>query len=151
MSIRNNNGSGNSRGNSRNSRSNFRSSRSGKTRNPAQIRKSAESNKAKYLSMAKDALSQDDRVLSEYWFQHVHHYDSVLQELNNSKNENESDNKEVRKNKRTTKKIKAVDDFKPSDEAKENKVASQKDSDIIVPQGIPGAGQIAGDISLGEE
>ena len=80
MSVtRNNNNNNNRRKSYSNNRSsNYKGNRGG---NPAQIRKNATHNKAKYLDLAKNALLEGDKVTAENFFQHVHHYDTVLQEL----------------------------------------------------------------------
>ncbi len=42
------------------------------------MRKQAQTNRDKYLGMAKDALSSGDRVESEYYLQHAEHYLRIL-------------------------------------------------------------------------
>lgn len=42
------------------------------------MRKQAQTNRDKYLAMAKDALSSGDRVESEYYLQHADHYLRIL-------------------------------------------------------------------------
>lgn len=42
------------------------------------MRKQAQTNREKYLNMAKDALSSGDRVESEYYLQHADHYLRIM-------------------------------------------------------------------------
>lgn len=47
----------------------------------ARQKKTAMTQKEKYLNMARDALSNGDRVEAEYYFQHVEHYSRVIGEI----------------------------------------------------------------------
>jgi len=47
----------------------------------ARQKKTAMTQKEKYLNMARDALSNGDRVEAEYYFQHVEHYARVIGEI----------------------------------------------------------------------
>lgn len=47
----------------------------------ARQKKAAMTQKEKYLNMARDALSNGDRVEAEYYFQHVEHYSRVIGEI----------------------------------------------------------------------
>ena len=71
--------------NGRNNRSRSNKYRSGGGGNDSQSlakqKKHALTQKEKYLNMARDALSNGDRVEAEYYYQHVEHYSRVVGEI----------------------------------------------------------------------
>lgn len=49
--------------------------------NVARVRRQAQTNREKFMNMARDALSHGDRVQAEYYLQHAEHYFRVLSAL----------------------------------------------------------------------
>ena len=63
------------------------------TRNNFRTTQSAEKLFEKYNTLAKEALSSGDKILSENYFQHADHFMRILGEQENNKSPKVSDNK----------------------------------------------------------
>lgn len=51
------------------------------TANVARVRRHAQTNREKFMNLARDAMGGGDRVLAEYYLQHAEHYFRVLSAL----------------------------------------------------------------------
>ena len=97
-SFRNNNRRGRFRSNDRNFKRNgesqrfssdFSSNSNFKRKSPGRNNHNAPKLIEKYTNLAREALSNGDKILSENYFQHAEHFIRILEEKNNLLNKNQ--------------------------------------------------------------
>ena len=120
-SYRNNNRRGRYRNNDRNFKRNGETSKFGsdfssnsnfKRKAPGRNNHNASKLIEKYNDLAREALSNGDKILSENYFQHADHFTRILTEQANAKSLNDNENQKRNK-------IEVVSDNTSKEEAKE--------------------------------
>ena len=114
-SYRNNNRRGRYKNNDRNFKRNGETSKFGsdfKRKVPGRNNYNASKLIEKYNDLAREALSNGDKILSENYFQHADHFTRILTEQANAKSLNDNENQKRNK-------IEVVSDNTSKEEAKE--------------------------------